>query len=173
MRWTVFAATLLTTACATNPPPAVPMAAPADSNGNAIVTGTALADPVIDDSKEGLAFVQPTHPAVTYPQAKRGDTVDTQFGVAVADPYRWLENDVRTDAEVAAWVAAENQATNAVLDTLPLRDTFKKRMTALYDYERFGVPRKRGGQYFYTHNTGLQNQSVLFVRDGLDGPGGC
>ncbi|MEO7564121.1 MAG: prolyl oligopeptidase family serine peptidase, partial [Sphingomicrobium sp.] len=108
---------------------------------------------------------------IAYPQAKRGDVVETQFGVAVADPHRWLENDVRTDPEVAAWVAAENEVTNSVLNTLPLREPFKKRMTALFDYERFGLPVKRGGQYFYTHNSGLQNQSVLFVRDSLDGAG--
>jgi prolyl oligopeptidase len=106
-------------------------------------------------------------PAITYPEAHRGDVVDTQFGVPVADPYRWLENDVRNDPQVEAWVTAENQVTNRFLQTLPLRDWFKKRMTALYDYERFGLPVKKGGHYFYQHNSGLQNQSVLFVRDGL------
>src|SRR3546814_4505953 len=55
-------------------------------------------------------------PALTYPDTARGDTVDTQFGVDVADPYRWLEDDVRVNPEVAAWVAAENQVTDAYLD---------------------------------------------------------
>jgi len=76
---------------------------------------------------------------------------------------------VRNDPEVAAWVAAENQVTDKVLHTLPLRSWFKERMTALYNYERFGLPYKKGGRYFYTRNTGLQNQSVLYYRDGLDG----
>jgi prolyl oligopeptidase len=107
--------------------------------------------------------------ALVYPQARRVDVVDTQFGVSVADPYRWLENDVRNDAEVAAWVEAQNAVTNRFLATLPLREEFKQRMTALYDYERFGLPVKRGTNYFYSRNSGLQNQSVLFVRDGLDG----
>ena len=110
-----------------------------------------------------------TAPALTYPQAKTVDVVETQFGVAVADPYRWLENDVRNDKEVEAWVAAENQVTDAFLQKLPLREAFKQRMTALYDYERYGLPVKRGDRYFYSHNTGLQNQSVLFYRDGLSG----
>jgi prolyl oligopeptidase len=108
-------------------------------------------------------------PAFAYPQAKRVDVVENQFGVAVADPYRWLENDVRNDAEVRNWVTAENEVTDKFLATLPLRAAFKRRMTELYDYERFGLPVKKEGNYFYTHNTGLQNQSVLFVRHGVQG----
>ncbi|MFL6721112.1 MAG: prolyl oligopeptidase family serine peptidase [Sphingomonas sp.] len=108
-------------------------------------------------------------PAITYPQARRVDLIETQFGVPVADPYRWLENDVRNDPEVKNWVDAENQVTQRFLQTLPLRDWFKQRMTALYDYERFGLPEKMGARYFYSRNSGLQNQSVLYVRDGLNG----
>ena len=108
-------------------------------------------------------------PGITYPQTHRVDVVDTQFGVPVADPYRWLENDVRNDPQVEAWVTAENHVTDAFLAKLPLRDWFKQRVTALYDYERFGLPVKKGTHYFYTHNSGLQNQSVLFVRNGLSG----
>ena len=99
------------------------------------------------------------------------DLIEQQFGVAVADPYRWLENDVRNDPEVRAWVTAQNAVTDKFLETLALRDKFKARITELYDYERFGVPRKKGGHYFYSRNDGLQNQSVLFVRDTVDGPG--
>jgi len=110
-------------------------------------------------------------PAIAYPVTRRLDLTEPQFGTAVADPYRWLENDVRGDAEVRAWVAAQNLVTDAFLATLPLRDKFKARMTQLYDYERFGVPSKKGGRYFYTRNDGLQNQSVLFVRDAVDGEG--
>ena len=107
--------------------------------------------------------------AFSYPQTRATDLVEDHFGVKVADPYRWLENDVRNDPEVANWVAAENKVTDAFLRTLPLRDWFKQRMTALYDYERFGLPVKKGGRYFYQHNAGLQNQSPLFVRDSLEG----
>lgn len=110
-------------------------------------------------------------PALAYPDTVRGDTVDTQFGVDVADPYRWLEDDVRVNPKVAAWVAAENQVTDAYLDTLPGRDVFAKRMTELYNYERFGLPEKAGSRYFYTRNDGLQPQSVLYVREGLTGEG--
>jgi prolyl oligopeptidase len=117
----------------------------------------------------GRAGAQSAPSPITYPDAKPGDVVETQFGVPVVDPYRWLENDVRNDPAVESWVTAENRVTNQFLATLPLRGWFKERMTQLYDYERFGLPVKRKNAYFYTHNTGLQNQSVLFVRQGLDG----
>ena len=94
--------------------------------------------------------------AARYPLTRRQELVEQQFGVAVADPYRWLENDVRNDPEVRAWVTAQNQVTDAFLETLPLRDRFKARMTELYDYERFGVPDKKGGRYFYSRNDGLR-----------------
>jgi prolyl oligopeptidase len=104
-----------------------------------------------------------------YPMTPPGTMVDTQFGVAVADPYRWLEDDVRTSPAVAEWVAAQNRVTDAYLATLPARSWFHDRMTALYRYERFGLPVNRGGHYFYSRNDGTQNQSVLYVRDGLSG----
>jgi len=104
-----------------------------------------------------------------YPETRSGDVVDEQFGEQVADPYRWLENDVRVDSEVADWVERQNEVTNAFLDRLPGREKLQARITQLTDYERFGLPTEKGGRYFYTRNDGLQNQSVLYVRDGLDG----
>jgi prolyl oligopeptidase len=114
---------------------------------------------------------QDAMPKLTYPATQKVDQVDEQFGVKVADPYRWLENDVRTDPKVAAWVAEQNVVTNAYLATLPGRAIFATRMKQLYNYERFGLPSKRGGKYFYSRNTGLQNQAVLYVRDTLNGEG--
>jgi len=110
-----------------------------------------------------------TADAIVYPDTVRDDVTETQFGEEIADPYRWLENDARADKAVGDWVAAENKATDRYLDTLPGRDAIRARLTKLWNYERYGVPRKRGGRYFYTHNSGLQNQSVLLVRDGLAG----
>ena len=104
-----------------------------------------------------------------YPQAHRGDQVDDYHGTKVADPYRWLEDDVRTSSEVAAWVAAENQATHAYLVGIPEREAIRKRVTELWDYEKFSAPFKAGGRYFFTRNSGLQNQSVLYTQDSLDG----
>src|SRR3546814_21066816 len=96
---------------------------------------------------------------------------DLLFGLPVADPYRWLETDVRDSDRVRAWVEAENAVTDAYLDTLPGRAAFTARMRTLFDYERFGVPVKKGGRYFYLHNSGLQNQPVLYVREPADGQG--
>src|SRR3546814_12548921 len=75
---------------------------------------------------ENTAAAAPA-PALAYPDTARGDTVDTQFGVDVADPYRWLEDDVRVNPNVAAWFAAETQVTDASLDTLPGRHAIPKR----------------------------------------------
>jgi prolyl oligopeptidase len=106
---------------------------------------------------------------ISYPETRRDSIVETQFGEKIADPYRWLENDVRTDPEVAGWVSRENAVTQTYLDTLSQRTWFEKRIGELMDYERFGLPVKAGGRYFYTRNSGLQNQPQLFVRQGLRG----
>lgn len=111
----------------------------------------------------------PTMPSLSYPPTRALDLVDDIFGERIADPYRWLENDVRTDKDVADWVAAENAVTDHYLDGLAGRDILKQRMRALFNYERYSIPRKAGSRYFYTHNEGLQNQSPLFVRDGWNG----
>lgn len=108
---------------------------------------------------------------INYPETKRVNVVDGHFGQTIADPYRWLENDVRNDKEVAAWVESQNKVTNAHLNTLPSRDIFKNRLKQLYNYERFSIPVKKGGRYFYLHNSGLQNQQVLYVRDSVDSAG--
>ena len=114
------------------------------------------------------AFAQDMKP-IAYPETRKGDAAETLFGERIADPYRWLENDVRGDAEVADWVARQNAVTQAYLATLPQRSWFAGRIRALMDYERFGLPKKAGGRYFYTRNSGLQNQPQLFVRNGLRG----
>ncbi len=106
---------------------------------------------------------------LTYPQTRKQDLIEQQFGEKVADPYRWLENDARTDTDVADWVSRENAVTQQYLGTLGQRAWFGQRIKALMDYERFGLPQKAGKFYFYTRNSGLQNQAQLFVRQGLSG----
>ena len=108
---------------------------------------------------------------MNYPKTEAVPLVEDHFGIKVSDPYRWLENDVRQDQKVRDWVTAENQVTEAYLAKLPARDAFKARLKTLFDYARCGGPAKKGGRYFYQHNSGRQNQSPLYVRDSVDGPG--
>ncbi|MEP7222576.1 MAG: prolyl oligopeptidase family serine peptidase [Novosphingobium sp.] len=104
-----------------------------------------------------------------YPESRKGDVAEVQFGEKIADPYRWLENDVRSDKDVADWVKRQSAVTESYLASLPSRDWFTRRIRELMDYERFGLPQKAGTRYFYTRNSGLQNQAQLLVRRGLDG----
>lgn len=103
-----------------------------------------------------------------YPETTKVDHVDEYHGTRVADPYRWLEDDVRTSDAVANWVAAQNETTFAYLESIPQREAIRARLTRLWDFEKYGSPFKAGGRYFYFHNSGLQNQSVLFTLDQLD-----
>ncbi len=104
---------------------------------------------------------------ISYPVARQVDTVDDYFGTRVADPYRWLEND--TSAETAEWVKAQNAVTQAYLEKIPFREKIRERLTRIWNYPRFGVPFREGPYYFFFKNDGLQNQSVLYVRKGLEG----
>jgi prolyl oligopeptidase len=100
-----------------------------------------------------------------YPQAKKSEVVDDYHGTKVADPYRWLEDPDSDDTR--AWVEAENRLTFAYLDEIPERQKLKERLTKLWNYERYGVPFKEGGRYFWSKNDGLQNQSVLYTASSL------
>lgn len=144
---------LLAAAAPPSPVPASDPLAPAPMGGDAIeVSSLRAPDPL------------------RYPAAPRLDLVEDHFGVKVADPYRWLENDLRTDAAVADWVARENDLTRRYIDTLPGRDALRARLRALLSHGRYTVPRKAGGRYFYGYNKGLENQTPLYMRVGLDGP---
>ncbi|QJW95812.1 prolyl oligopeptidase family serine peptidase [Frigoriglobus tundricola] len=104
-----------------------------------------------------------------YPDTKKGDTVDDYHGTKVADPYRWLEDDVRESKDVAAWVEAENKVTFGFLEGIPEREAIKTRITDLFNYEKISAPSLHGGRYFFFKNDGLQNQSVMYVQDSLTG----
>jgi len=106
---------------------------------------------------------------IKYPETHRVDHVDEHHGVKVPDPYRWLEDDVRESKDVAKWVEDQNKVTFAYLKQIPERDYIRKRMTELWNFEKFNAPFKAGGRYYYYHNSGLQNQYVLFTQDSLDG----
>lgn len=103
-----------------------------------------------------------------YPPTRRVDHVDNYHGTAIQDPYRWLEDDVRTSNEVEAWVAEQNKVTFTYLESISQREKITQRLTSLWNYEKFSAPFKEAGKYFYFRNEGLQNQSVLYGMDGLD-----
>jgi prolyl oligopeptidase len=107
--------------------------------------------------------------ALTYPPTEKSNITDDYFGTKVADPYRWLEDD--NSAETRAWVKAQNKVTFAFLEAIPQRSAIRERLEKLWNYERFGIPFRRGDRWFFTRNSGLQNQSVLFVADTPDGEG--
>jgi len=102
-----------------------------------------------------------------YPFTTKVDSVDTYFGEKVPDPYRWLEND--TTKETADWVKSENEVTFAYLKSIPYRDKIKKRLEAIYNYERLSAPFKEGEYYYFYKNSGLQNHDVLFRKKGENG----
>ncbi|MFD2367357.1 prolyl oligopeptidase family protein [Pseudoduganella sp. GCM10020061] len=104
-------------------------------------------------------------PALAYPASKKVDQVDNYHGTTVADPYRWLED--ANSADTKSWVEEQNKVTQAYLSQIPQREAIKKRLTSLWNYERYSVPYKEGGRYFYSRNDGLQNQSVLYTMKSL------
>jgi prolyl oligopeptidase len=106
-------------------------------------------------------------PALAYPPARRGDVVDDYHGVQVADPYRWLED--LDSVETRAWVEAESKLAADYLAKLPMQPRFKERLTALWNYEKYGVPWNQRGRYFYSYNSGLQPQAVLYTTRKLGG----
>ena len=113
----------------------------------------------------GLVAANAAEPAISYPEAFRGNTVDDYFGTKVADPYRWLEDD--NSAETAAWVEAERKVTAGYIGKIPYRNEIKSTLRKMADYEKIGAPFKKKGKYYYFYNSGLQNQSVLYQADRL------
>ncbi|HVH84128.1 MAG TPA: hypothetical protein VM713_07425, partial [Steroidobacteraceae bacterium] len=107
--------------------------------------------------------------APVYPLTARVGVSDNFFGTHVEDPYRWLE-DLSSPA-VVQWVAAQNAVSQPLLEELPQRAWLKKRLAELWNYERYELPVKRGAHYFFLHNDGRQNQSVLYVSEQLDSQG--
>ena len=109
-----------------------------------------------------------SRPHLQYPETAQVDHVDNYHGVEVPDPYRWLEDDVRESEEVRQWVDDQNELTFAYLETIPERRRIAERLTELWDYEKYSLPEKEGGHYFYEYNDGLQNQYVVFLQQSLD-----
>jgi len=97
---------------------------------------------------------------LTYPVTKKGAVVDNYFGTEVADPYRWLEDDL--SKETAKWIEAQNEVTFDYLEQIPFRDKIKQQLEKIWNYEKVGSPTKHGDFYYFYKNDGLQNQYVLY-----------
>jgi len=107
-------------------------------------------------------------PRLAYPATRQVDTVDTYFGTRVPDPYRWLEHNQTADTK--AWVQAENQVTQDYLNKIPYRAAIHQRLTSVLNYEKYSAPHREGQYTYYSKNTGLQNQSVLYRQRGQGAP---
>jgi prolyl oligopeptidase len=114
-----------------------------------------------------IPFAAESARTIAYPSARAGAVVDDYHGTRVADPYRWLED--TGSPETAAWIRAENALTASFLSDVPARAQIKARLTQLWDFERWDVPEREGERYFFTRNKGLENQSVLYWTDSLEG----
>ncbi len=106
-------------------------------------------------------------PKIEYPETRMDEIVDNYFGVKVADPFRWLEND--TCAETKQWVEAQNEVTFDYLERIPFRNKIKERLTEIWDFPRYSTPFWQENYYFFFKNEGMQDHSVLYVREGIDG----
>ena len=113
------------------------------------------------------ALLAQTNAPLTYPVARKTDQTDTYHGTAVADPYRWLEDD--RSAETADWVKAENKVTFDYLSQIPYRKQLQNRLEQVYDYPKYSAPSRKGDWFYFSKNDGLQNQSVLYRQKGLTG----
>lgn len=142
-----------------------PFPAPASSRGLPSAVLAALLAFMLSGAPAHSEEVQ----TLNYPETKRVDVAEDHFGETIADPYRWLENDIRRDPDVALWADAQNTLAMRYLSELPGRPIFRERLTALFDHERLTTPLKRGDRNFFTRNSGLDNQSVLVMREGADG----
>lgn len=99
--------------------------------------------------------------APAYPETPVREVVEDYHGTKVSDPYRWLEDD--RSEETKAWVASQNEVTSKYLQALPQREVIRERLEKLWNFERIGTPERWGGRWFFSYNSGLQNQSVLKV----------
>jgi len=104
---------------------------------------------------------------LNYPESRRSDHTDDYHGKKVADPYRWLEDP--SSEESRKWIKAQNEITQSYLQRIPARKEIRNRLEKLWNYERYSIPRERGGNFFFEKNDGLQNQSVLYVAESMEG----
>lgn len=115
----------------------------------------------------GMAACAPKPEKLEYPMTRKDSVSDDYFGHKVDDPYRWLEDD--NSEETKAWVVAQNAVTDSFLSKIPYRKAIGERLTKLWDYPKISAPSRKAGYFFVYKNDGLQNQSVLYIKESLDG----
>src|SRR6266478_5859874 len=89
-------------------------------------------------------------PRMAYPGARRAEQSDLYHGVRIADPYRWLED--ADSPESKAWVASQNTLTEQYLSQIPGRERIRRRLTELWNFERYAGFFKAGPHYFFLRN---------------------
>lgn len=114
-----------------------------------------------------LLMISSNYGQLKYPDTKKVEVVDDYFGTKMADPYRWLEDD--NSEETANWVIEQNKVTDEYLSKIPFRDKLKDRFEKLYNFPKYGSPFRAGDKYYFFKNDGLQNQSVMYVKNNLEG----
>src|SRR5687767_6840504 len=115
-----------------------------------------------------LALIAAMQLPIKYPETRKDTVVDAHFGVTIADPYRWLEDD--NSAETAAWVQAQNTVTFAYLESLPFRERITKRLTELWTYERYGLPTKEGPWFVFSRIAGDDKQPIVYRARDVNAP---
>ena len=102
-----------------------------------------------------------------YPEFERGDNATLLHGHKIPDPYRWLEDP--ESEKTKEFVKKQVEITEPLIAQYPAKEIVRNRLTELFDYERFGCPFRKGNYYYYFHNSGLQNQAVIYRTTSLDG----
>lgn len=141
--------------------------APAASQAPPVAPGPAAPAPASDPPPPAPPPA-PAHAGLSYPRAHAGDVVDTLHGVAIADPYRWMED--MSSADTRQWVRDENAVTDGYLAGLPGREALRKRIAELISYESYRTPSRHGARYLWTHHDGKQSQAVVYTATSLDAP---
>ena len=113
-----------------------------------------------------LLFVMQT--PIQYPETRKDAIVEDHFGTKIADPYRWLEDD--NSADTKAWVRAQNAVTFKYLESIPMRDRIKARLTELWTYEKYGTPTKQGPWFVFSRMAGADKQPIVYRATNVNAP---
>ncbi|MEM9082582.1 MAG: S9 family peptidase, partial [Planctomycetota bacterium] len=112
-------------------------------------------------------FLSVSQAQLAYPDTRTVEFTETHHGITVADPYRWLEGDVRESSEVADWVAAQNEVTFAYLNAIEGKDRLRRELGDRIAYDRIGIPFRVGERYTVSHSDGVRDHRIVHIIDDL------